>query len=55
MSVMSDWNLDEVRERMLKLSTTVVSDALDAVGIRNNAVAGVRPVWDCPPFINQLF
>lgn len=48
---MSDWNLDEVRERMLKLSTTVVSDALDAVGIRNNAVAGVRPVWDCPPIV----
>ncbi len=44
---MSDWNLEEVRARFLKLSTTVASDALDAIGITNNAVAGVRPVWDC--------
>ena len=48
---MNDWNLEEVRARLLKLSTTVVSDALDAVGIRNNAVAGVKPVWDCPAIV----
>ena len=48
---MSDWNLEEVRERLLKLSTTVVSDALDAFGITNNAVAGVKPVWDCPAIV----
>ncbi len=50
---MADWNLDEVRERMLKLSTTIVSDALDAVGIRNNAAAGVRPVWKCPAIVGR--
>ena len=44
---MADYNLEEVRERMLKLSTTVVSDALDVFGITNNAVAGLKPVWDC--------
>lgn len=48
---MNDWNLEEVRARLLKLSTTVTSDALDAVGIRNNAVAGVTPVWDCPAIV----
>jgi regulator of RNase E activity RraA len=48
---MSDWNLEEIRARLLKLSTTVVSDALDAAGIRNNAVAGVKPVWNCPPIV----
>ena len=48
---MADWNLDEVRSRLLKVSTTIVSDALDAVGIRNNAVAGVRPVWNCPAIV----
>jgi 4-hydroxy-4-methyl-2-oxoglutarate aldolase len=48
---MADWNLDEVRVRLLKLSTTIVSDALDGVGIRNNAVAGVRPVWNCPAIV----
>lgn len=46
---MADSNLEEVRARFLKLSTTVTSDALDAIGITNNAVAGVRPVWDCRP------
>jgi len=44
---MTESNLEQVRARFLKLSTTVCSDALDAVGITNNAVAGVRPVWDC--------
>jgi 4-hydroxy-4-methyl-2-oxoglutarate aldolase len=48
---MADWNSDEVRVRLLKLSTTIVSDALDGVGIRNNAVAGVRPVWNCPAIV----
>jgi len=40
--------LDELRERFLKMPTTVVSDALDAIGITENAVTGIRPVWKCP-------
>lgn len=48
---MSSWNLEEIRPRFLKLSTTVVSDAMDAVGITNNAVAGIRPVWNCPKIL----
>lgn len=48
---MADWNLEEIRRRLLKLSTTIVSDALDGIGIRNNAVAGVRPVWKCPAIV----
>jgi 4-hydroxy-4-methyl-2-oxoglutarate aldolase len=47
----ADWNLEEVRARLLRLSTTVAADALDAVGIRNNAVAGVRPVWNCSAIV----
>jgi Demethylmenaquinone methyltransferase len=43
-----DLDLTPLRERFLKLPTTVVSDALDSVGIMNNAVAGIRPVWKCP-------
>ncbi len=48
---MSDFNLEEIRERLLKLPTTVVADALDSFGITNNAVAGVKPVWNCPPIV----
>lgn len=40
---------EELKERYLKLETTVVSDALDACGIRDNAVAGIGPVWECEP------
>ena len=39
--------LNQLRERFLKMPTTVVSDALDACGMMNNAVSGIRPVWDC--------
>jgi 4-hydroxy-4-methyl-2-oxoglutarate aldolase len=41
-------SLEELRERFLKMPTTVVSDALDAIGITNNAVTGIKPVWKCP-------
>lgn len=44
---MNDWNLVEVRERMLKMPTTVVSDAMDACGLRSNTVSGIRPTWNC--------
>lgn len=49
---MSDFDIKEVRARLLKMSTTVVSDALDAVGITNNAVSGIGPAWiGCPPVV----
>ncbi|MDI7258635.1 MAG: RraA family protein [Thermodesulfobacteriota bacterium] len=48
---MPDWNLEEIRARLLKLSTTIVSDALDGTGIRNNAVAGVGPIWKCSAIV----
>ena len=41
--------LEELRERFLKMPTTVVSDALDACEITDNAVCGIPPVWKCPP------
>ncbi len=45
----NDINLtEELRKKFLQLSTTVVSDALDAFGITENAVTGIRPVWNCP-------
>lgn len=40
-------SLQELRERFLKMPTTVVSDALDLLGIMNNAVTGIKPVWNC--------
>lgn len=49
---MSEFDIKQIRERMLKMSTTVVSDALDAVGYMNNAVAGIGPAWHgCPPVV----
>lgn len=35
------------RDRILKLSTTNLSDAMDKLGIRG-AVSGIRPMYDCP-------
>lgn len=35
------------------MPTTVVSDALDAIGIMNNAVAGIRPMWKCPAIFGR--
>ncbi|NPV69895.1 MAG: RraA family protein [Firmicutes bacterium] len=46
---MSDWDLNEVRPRFMKMATTNVSDALDEVGLTNQVAIGVRPVWNCPP------
>jgi regulator of RNase E activity RraA len=43
--------LTELRDKFIKMSTTVVSDALDAVGLRNNVAIGVKPVWNCPPIV----
>lgn len=38
---------EKYRARILKLSTTNISDALDKVGIRG-AVSGILPMYDCP-------
>ena len=46
---MNEKNITKIRERLFKMSTTVVSDALDAVGLRSNIAIGVLPVWNCPP------
>lgn len=48
---MNKYNIEQIKERLLPLSTTIVSDALDAIGITNNAVAGIRPVWNCPAIV----
>jgi regulator of RNase E activity RraA len=48
---MSEWNLSEVQQRMLKMPTTVVSDAMDACGLPNNTVNGIRPTWRCPAIV----
>ncbi len=36
---------EEVRERLKKLSTTNVSDALDALGLKGSTY-GIRPTWE---------
>lgn len=42
------FTLEQLKEHFLKMPTTVVSDALDACGITENAVCGIPPVWKCP-------
>ena len=34
------------RERMLRLSTNTVSDAIDALGLHPGATCGVHPIWE---------
>jgi 4-hydroxy-4-methyl-2-oxoglutarate aldolase len=43
---------DRYRARLQRLSTTNLSDALDALGLRG-AVAGIRPMFDCPKVIGR--
>ncbi len=52
---MNELNLEHIRKRLLIYSTCVVSDALDAIGITNNAVSGIRPVWKCPAIVGTAF
>lgn len=40
------------RGRLQRLSTTNLSDALDAVGVRG-AVIGIRPTFDCPRVVGR--
>lgn len=48
---MREWKLEEVKARMIKMPTTVVSDAMDACDLKNNTVCGIRPTWNCPAII----
>jgi len=43
---------EKYRPRMLNLSTTNLSDAMDKIGI-NGAVSGIRPMYDCPPIVGR--
>lgn len=50
---MENWNYEQMRSRITKLPTTAVSDALDAVGLRDNTVCGLFPTWDCGPVFGR--
>ncbi|MCZ6625839.1 MAG: RraA family protein [Deltaproteobacteria bacterium] len=43
---------DEFVERLAKLDTCAVSDALDRLGYRG-ATFGIRPVWSCPRIVGR--
>jgi 4-hydroxy-4-methyl-2-oxoglutarate aldolase len=43
---------EKYRGRLLKLSTTNLSDALDKVGLRG-AVSGIRPMYACPRIVGR--
>ena len=43
---------EKYRDRLLKLSTTNLSDAADKVGIRG-AVSGIRPMYNCPRIVGR--
>ena len=40
------------RQRLEKLATTNLADAMDKVGVRG-AVIGIRPMYDCPKIIGR--
>lgn len=40
-------NYEQLRDRISKMPTTCVSDALDAIGLRDNTVCGLFPTWNC--------
>ena len=40
------------RKRLLKLSTTNLSDAMDKIGIQG-AVIGIRPMYNCPRIVGR--
>lgn len=50
---MENWNLEKIRDRILKVPTTAVADALDSVGLMNNTVSGLRPTWNCGPVFGR--
>ena len=42
---------DEAIDRLAKLDTCTVSDALDRLGLKG-AVLGLRPLWPCPRIVD---
>lgn len=40
------------RNRLLKLSTTNLSDAMDKIGIRGSVI-GIRPMYNCPRIVGR--
>jgi regulator of RNase E activity RraA len=44
---------DELRERLARLDTCAVSDALDRLGLPG-AVNGIRPMWSCPRTVGRV-
>ena len=51
---MDNWNYEELRQRITKVPTTAVSDALDSIGLMNNTVCGLFPTWNCGPVFERL-
>lgn len=45
--------MSEAVERLLRLDTCAVSDALDALGMKG-ATFGVRPMWNCPRIAGRV-
>ena len=43
----------QISERIMKLPTTAVSDALDSIGLMNNTVCGLYPTWNCGPIFGR--
>lgn len=43
---------EKYRKRVLGLSTTNLSDAMDKIGIKG-AISGIRPVFPCPPIAGR--
>ena len=43
---------DELINRLAKLDTCAVSDALDRIGLKG-ATIGIRPVWPCPRIVGR--
>ena len=50
---MDKWNYEELRQRITKVPTTAVSDALDSIGLMNNTVCGLFPTWNCGPVFGR--
>ena len=50
---MENWGFEALKERITKVSTTAVSDALDSVGLMNNTVCGLSPTWNCGPVFGR--
>ena len=43
----------ELIQRLEKVDTCAVSDALDHLGLKG-AVIGIKPVWQCPRIVGRV-